>query len=216
MDTKLKKVMFLLCSGALLFSAAGCVGNADPVPSISAQPTQSPSVSSSPPSAAPTVKPTPTPIPGSSKGPAQNWPVPKMPAAAKEKSEAGIIAFTEHWFDVLEYMYITNDTKPLKAITEPICNECAVNVIDPADGLAHNKAWSSGGNLDIEVTLSTLTDQDSGVASFRLDREDLLVYDKNGDYYGKLPGTTKPDTGALVLEFSKGWKVTDLQWLDTK
>lgn len=139
-----------------------------------------------------------------------------MPDAAKEKSEAGIIAFTEHWFDVLEYMYITNDTKPLKAITSPYCSLCATTMIDPADALTHNKAWSSGGSLDVKITLAAVTGSKAGLANFRMEREDLLIYQKDGTYNGKLPGTETPDIGALVLTYSGGWQVTDLQWLDAK
>ena len=32
-----------------------------------------------------------------------------MPEAAKEKSEAGIAAFTEYWFDLVEYTDATNE-----------------------------------------------------------------------------------------------------------
>jgi hypothetical protein len=138
-----------------------------------------------------------------------------MPEAAKENSDEGVVAFTKHWFDVLEYMYVTNDTRPLKAITRPQCEICVRSFIDPADGLAKNGAWSVGGKLDATVTLA-VSKARSGVANFRLDREDLLVYDKNAEYYGKLPGTERPDIGALGLEYDKGWQVIDFQWLDTE
>ncbi|MDQ0094284.1 DUF6318 family protein [Paeniglutamicibacter psychrophenolicus] len=218
MFAKFKKVMLVFCSGALVLTAAGCAGNAEPVEPTKSHPTPTTTATSSPPtpSPTPTAKPTPTPVPGSSKGPAKNWPVPKMPDAAKERTEAGIISFTEHWFDVLEYMYVTNETEQLKEITRPQCIECAENFIDPADGLANSGAWSMGGRLDAKVTLAVVTDSKSGLANFRLDREDLLIYDRNGEYNGKLPGTAKADVGALVLEYSDGWKVVNLQWLDSK
>ena len=138
-----------------------------------------------------------------------------MPEAAKEKSKEGIVAFTEHWFDVLEYMYITNETRPLKALTKPACDLCARKFIDPADGLAKNGAWSVGGEIDVTVTLATTEGNSAGIVNFRLEQEDLVVYSKNGDYYGKLPGTKKPDAGSLVLIYDSGWKVIDLQWLGT-
>lgn len=139
-----------------------------------------------------------------------------MPDAAKEKSEAGIIAFTEHWFDVLEYMYITNDTKPLKAITSPYCDLCARKMIDPSDGLSKSGAWTEGGDLSVQVTLAALPSKRSGLANFRLEQDDLLVYSKDGEYNGKLPATEKPDIGALTMDYDNGWKVVDLQWLDSK
>ena len=133
-----------------------------------------------------------------------------------EKSEEGVRAFTLHWFDALEYAYVTTKTGPLKAITRPECDLCARKMIDPSDGLAKNGSWSEGGEIAAEVTLAALVVPNSGVSNFRMDQEELLIYSKNGDYYGKLPGTKKPDAGTLTLEYDKGWQVTDLQWLDTK
>lgn len=213
---KFRTILLVACSGALVVSATGCVGNADPVDPAETSPAPTTSAASSLPttSPSPTAKPTPTPIPGSSKEPAKNWPVPKIPKAATEKSEEGVRAFALHWFDVLEYTYVTNHTKQLKGITLPSCIICAESFIDPADGLAKNDSWSTGGEIDAEVTLATMMDKNAGLANFRLNREDLLVYDKNADYYGMLPGTSEPDIGALVLEYSKGWQVVDLQWLD--
>jgi hypothetical protein len=138
-----------------------------------------------------------------------------MPEAAKEKSEKGIVAFTKHWFDALGYMYVTNETRQLKSITRPQCEICARSFIDPADGLAKNGAWSVGGELKATVTLA-VSKGNSGVATFRLEREDLLVYDKKAEYYGKLPGTKTPDIGTLMLEYDDGWQVIDLQWLDAE
>lgn len=138
-----------------------------------------------------------------------------MPQAAKENSDIGLAAFTKHWFDVLEYMYITNETRPLKALTKPACDLCARKFIDPADGLAKNDAWSVGGEIDATVTLAVTEGDSAGVANFHLEQEDLLVYSKNGDYYGELPGTKKPDAGTLVLIYDNGWQVIDLQWLGT-
>ncbi|MFL4474686.1 DUF6318 family protein [Paeniglutamicibacter sp. MACA_103] len=216
MFTKIKKVIVVFCSGALVLAAAGCTGEANPAEPTNSSPTSTATVSAPPPtvSPSPTAKPTPKPIPGTSKGPAKYWPVPKMPDAAKKNSDAGVAAFTKYWFDVLEYMYITNDSRPLKAITRPACDLCARKFIDPADGLAKNGAWSVGGALDTTVTLSVTEGDSAGVANFQLEQEELLVYSKNGEYYGKLPGTKKPDAGTLVLIFDEGWHVIDLQWLD--
>lgn len=205
-----KSVILTVCAGALVLGASGCTASADPLPSAS-PPTASASQPSQ--SATASAKPTPTPVPASSKGPAQNWPVPKMPEAAKEKSEKGIVAFTEYWFDLLEYMYVTNDTRQIKKVTNPECELCARKFIDPADGLNKNLAWSVGGQIDVEVTLAVMQGL-SGAANFRLEQKELVVYSKDGDYYGKMPGTTEPDLGALSLSYDKGWRVSDLRWLD--
>ena len=87
-------------------------------------------------------------------------------------------------------------------------------MIDPADGLARNGAWTAGGGLTIKVTLSALPSKKSGLSNFRLEQAELLVYSKDGEYNGKLPATKEPDFGALVLEYDRGWQVVDLQWLD--
>lgn len=215
MFVRLKNIFIAAIAGSILVGAAGCTPEAETAEPTGATQSESPAPTSTKPTPSPTPKPTSTPVPGSSKGPAQNWPVPVMPAVAKEKSEVGVVAFTEYWFELIEYMYRTNDTTQVKKVTSPECDICAQKFIDPADGLAKNSAWTTGGELDVSVTLAVVKEK-SGVANFRLKQKDLLVYDADGVFFGKLPGTVDPDVGTLGLLYDEGWHVTELKWLESK
>ena len=212
MDTKLEKVMLLLCSGALALSAGGCVGNADPVPSQTSQATPTSSASSSSPvvTPTPTAKPTPTPIPGSSKGPAQNWPVPKMPDAAKEKSVEGLKAFVPYYYDLLAYTLNTDDSKPVRKVTHPDCEVCFEEFIKTADGNKAAGSWITGAEFTPQVTRAII-DGKSGVVLFVLDQSEILLYASDGTQYASFEASTKPQPGSMVLLFDKGWKVQSIE-----
>lgn len=49
---------------------------------------------------------------------------PDMPDAALEDTEAGAIAFVEHYIDVFNYTANTGDAEPLRALSHPDCEGC--------------------------------------------------------------------------------------------
>lgn len=210
MDTKLKKVMLVLCSGAVVLSATGCIGNADPVESPTAQPTPATSVSTPPPSASSTAKPTPTPVPGSSKGPAQNWPVPKMPDAAKEKSVEGLKAFVPYYYELLAYTLNTDDSKPVRKVTHPDCEVCFEEFIKTADGNKVAGSWITGAEFMPQVTRAVIEGK-SGVVLYTLMQGEMLVYTSKGKQYASFEASSKPMPGSMILLYDKGWLVQSIE-----
>ena len=217
MFAKFKKVMLVFCSGALLLATAGCGGNAAPVEPTNSLPTAASTTSSSSPSVSPslTEKPTPTPIPGSSKGPAKNWPVPKMPEAAKKKNEVGIKAFAEYYYALVEYTIQTNDTKPIKHLTEPTCVECASGFIDPFDNNRKAGAWLAGADFEITVTKSILQPK-NGVVLYTSTQSEMVAYMSDGTRQGVFPASDKPFPATMLLSWDDGWSVETLEYLDVK
>ena len=212
---KFRTILLVACSGALVVSATGCVGNADPVDPAETSPAPTTAAASSPPTASqsPTAKPTPTPVPASSNGPAKNWPVPKIPEAATEKSEEGIIAFTEYYFELVDYAVLTYDTKPIKKVTERTCYLCAKQIIDPADGNRGKGGWHVGGRTDLAVDFAKNT-PGNAVSGFTFRREETQVYAKDGKLQSTLPAITEPRAGTFNLVFNDGWSVVDVQFID--
>lgn len=199
-----------------LIGITGCNTSTDPAESTaftqSTQPTSAtPSVQPKPSS---TPKPTPTPVPASSNGPAKNWPVPKMPDVAKEKSEKGIVAFTKYWFDLVTYSDNTNDTAPIKAVTSRECHLCAKQIIDPVDYNKSVGAWRSGGDIQASMTMAKLINA-SGFGGFLLQREEITAYLASGKVQASVPKTKKPMVGTLYLQFENGWQVIDLEFIQT-
>lgn len=217
MFAKTRKVIVVLSSGVLLLAAAGCGGNADPVGPTGTSPTPTAPASSSPPtsSPSPTAKPTPTPVPASSKGPAKNWPVPKMPETAKSKSREGIAAFTRYYFELVDYTVLTYDTKPIKSVTEHSCQLCGEQLIDPAESNADQGGWQVGGETDLQVSFTKLV-EGSAFAGFTFHRTKTTIYLSEGEVQGEVPATKTPVAGTLHLVYvpSGKWKVVDIEFID--
>ncbi|MFJ6416769.1 DUF6318 family protein [Paeniglutamicibacter sp. NPDC091659] len=208
---KTKSVIVALCAGAFVMGTAGCTASADPAGPSSSPPAASTSAPSASP--IPTAKPTPKPIPASSKGPAQNWPVPKMPEAAKEKSEEGIVAFTKYWFELVDFSVWTNDTKPIKAVTERSCIVCAEQIIDPTDRNHEYGGWHAGGKTTVAVNMAVLRDG-VGIVGFSMKRDELEMYLPSGKLTGTVPETEKPLPGTLYLTYDKNWSVSRIEFID--
>lgn len=103
---------------SIIFVLAGCSSGASSSPTeggATTEQTASPTRSSEQ-SAAPDTSSDPRRYePSSAEGPAKNVPIPKMPAAAKEKSTDGASAFAEYYFELINYSIETNDSEPLKS-----------------------------------------------------------------------------------------------------
>ncbi|WP_417234058.1 DUF6318 family protein [Arthrobacter sp.] len=152
----------------------------------------------------------PTPVPASSKGPAKNWPVPKMPEAAKKKTPEGLKEFSEYYFDLLTYTTITNDTKPLEKATSKYCDLCAKGFIDPATNNRKNKTWAVGGEYDAKIESSQLVGDKSGTAIWQYNRRKATYFNSDGTVYGTSDGSKRPMGGTFSAVYEKGWKITEI------
>lgn len=81
-------------------------------------------------------------------GPAQNVPVPTLPAKAKEFSKDGLLAFAEYWYSTLGYIYETGDPRPMMAITDPECKTCSF-VGEPVSSWYEDGGWIVGGKMTV-------------------------------------------------------------------
>lgn len=213
MFVRLKHIFIAAIAGSILMGAAGCTPEAETAEPTGATQSESSAPTSAKPTPSPTPKPTPTPVPASSKGPAQNWPVPVMPAVAKEKSEAGLEAFTEYYFELVDYTVLTYDTKPIKEVTERSCYLCAKQLIDPGDRNRGTGNWHVGGRTNLTVNFSKIV-KNSGVSGFTFLRDEIQVYLPDGELQMKIPALTKATAGTLHLVFRDGWKVADVEFIN--
>lgn len=213
MFVRLKNIFIAAIAGSILMGAAGCTPEAETAEPTGATQSEPSAPTSAKPTPSPTPKPTPTPVPASSKGPAQNWPVPVMPAVAKEKSEAGIVAFTKYWFELVDFSVWTNNTKPIKAVTERSCVLCAEQIIDPTDRNHEYGGWHAGGKSTVAVNMAVIRD-DVGITGFSMNRDELEMYLPSGKLTGTIPATKKPLAGTLYLKYDKTWSVSRIEFID--
>ncbi|MEO8221378.1 MAG: DUF6318 family protein [Specibacter sp.] len=99
--------------------------------------------------------------PATAKGPAQNVPVPVLPAKAKEFSKEGLIAFAEYWYSTLGYVYETGNSAPMMAVTEPDCKTCAF-INEPLGAWYDEGGWIVGGLMTVYSSTSTFSESSSG------------------------------------------------------
>ncbi|MBO0895991.1 DUF6318 family protein [Arthrobacter sunyaminii] len=179
---------------AAILVLGGCSeSGGDPNAEAAEKNSSSPTASESPTeSASPSATPTPTAAaykPATAEGPAENVPLPVMPDVAKEESKEGLIAFGEHWFDLVNYGYETGDAAPVREISAPDCEICASFYKDLEEGYV-NDDWIQGGELTIRSSGTAFVKTPDGRYQLLLS----VIQDAgsnrgpNGKVYGELPG----------------------------
>lgn len=199
---------------------AGCSGGAPP---DNGEPSASPLVSSGNPggasasgsasgnsSSATSASATPTPVPASAKGPAKNWPVPKMPAEAKKKTAEGAAAFTEYYFELIEYTTVTNDSKPMENVTERGCGLCVAGIIVPAKKNTKGGGWNAGGAYEVDISSARLLEGSEALTAFRFNQSKQYTYNSGGDVNSVQEATIEPVIGSMSLTWKHGWRTTSI------
>lgn len=207
MDARKIAVVASLVATALALS--GCNdGNAG-------TPTSSPSSSGTNSSAPASKTATPDPSksdeykPATAAGPAENVPVPKMPASAKENSEEGAAAFTTFYFDLVNYSIETNDAKPLKKVTTKDCIVCGVSIIDEATEAKKLGKWHVGGVHHPKILDSYISGKGLAAVTVEYTADNAEIYLAPYELSSKVD-KLEPTTVAVSVTFSRGWKVYEI------
>ena len=99
--------------------------------------------------------------PATANGPAQNVPVPVLPEKAKEFSKEGLLAFAEHWYATLGYLYETGDPGAMMAITDADCKTCSF-INEPIGSWYEGGGWIVGGTMVVHSTETSFTATPTG------------------------------------------------------
>lgn len=195
----------------------GCTDTTSPVPTTEASkppPSSAPAATGPAPSPTPTAKPSPTPIPASSKGPAQNWPVPKAREGAKDFTAQGLANFAEFYFELLDYGIQTNDNKPLIRYTDRSCSFCGDNFIDPITLNKKSGAWTYGARLSFQPSVARLKGKDGGLMQFSYLQSKATLFNSDGSVHAELPAFDKAKVGSLLARYDGRWKVVEFETAD--
>ncbi|WP_143588191.1 DUF6318 family protein [Tersicoccus phoenicis] len=158
-------------------------------PVVSGSPSAS-SPSAGSPSTSPTPSADPRPTAGSAKGPARNLPKPTMPAAAKQKTEAGLRAYAGYWVQALSYAYENNDTKPVRSVSNKECVDC-ISLYDSIDTNVPAGGWAAGGKLSNHLQLRDGFVPDINgqyVVIVRIDQAPYVTYTSSGKIASRSSG----------------------------
>lgn len=127
----------------LTMTLAACTGS-EPDPDVTA-PTFEPA--SPEPSASEAA---PSPSASSEPSEAPTVAAPPLPELATQQTPEGAVAFTEWWFETLNYATATGDTEALREASDPGCGTCQ-NYLDEIDGAYQNGGRIDGGIFSVQV-----------------------------------------------------------------
>lgn len=141
-----------------------------------------------------------------------NIPVPEKPALADENSVEGLEAFTEWWFELLNYAYATNDLEPLMAVTDEGCGTCENMKQSISDAYADG-GWQVGGKVKVESFGSKFEPNVHGsvTAFIQSTQESIAIYDGSGELVVEYEDQSEPATSQLIGFYSDDrWSLLDL------
>lgn len=174
------------------------------------------------PSAQPSSEPTPEPTSGPSSGPSSSVgpssgggppseatvAAPVMPELATQQTPEGAVAFTQWWFDTLNYATATGDTAGLRAASDPGCGTCQ-NYIEEIDAAYGAGGVIEGGLFTVRVDPAGAI-QDLGVrVAVYADSQAMQVVDDQG----AITGSFEPDSAVITftaLLDPAGWRAGGL------
>lgn len=182
---------------AMMMSLVGCtLTPTDPNTSASAPDISRPATTTATSTAEqPTPPPTTAAVykPATADGPAQNVPVPVLPEKAKEFSKEGLLAFAEHWYSTLGYVFETGDSEPMMEISDQGCKTCP-QINEPVGTWYTEGGWIVGGQMI--VLQSTTTFVETPEATYQA----ILLVRQNKVSYYKSDGSRSFDYPQDIAE----------------
>ena len=114
---KANRIVATMLAAALVLTAAACQGDSPEPPPVTSTPVSSPT---------PTPTPTAAALPDFTKWQTEpaDIPVPPMPAAAKNHSKAGSVAFVRYYLDLLNLSMLTSNGSAAKELSIRDCERC--------------------------------------------------------------------------------------------
>lgn len=132
-----------------------------------------------------------------------------VPAEARQKTEAGVLAFTRYYIELVNHLLISRDSTPLRDLSRN-CEDCnsMVRGLDKAKaaGLTYE-----GGKMTITWLSNAVLRGDTAEAAFLLEQQAATVRDANGSVVPDKSGSAYPLNGGIALAWDEErstWVVT--------
>ena len=212
MDLKFRCVTGLMTAGVLVGGLTGCGDDAQAGPAEEASAaagTEAPAGDDghSDEEASAEAAEEPEPVPASSEGPAENWPEPELPEDASERTEEGVEAALQHWFETRQYARNTGDTAPLEAASTEDCAFC-LDQIEQVEG-AYEQGWYVQELDEISQVIVTFDEDDVAQAILRVTQGSYEAY-VDGDLLGESESQEEMGWSAALAYSEERWVVADL------
>ncbi|QCU77931.1 hypothetical protein E7744_06850 [Citricoccus sp. SGAir0253] len=157
-------------------------------------------------------------VPASSEGPAQNVPVPEMPAEAREQTEEGLEAALEYWWEANYFLKSTGDPRPLDSVSMDSCGVCQ-SQLERWPRVYQDEAWVVTKPAIITFDLSDVeTNRSSGTSLFRVTEAPGELYMASGRRVEEASSDgshERPWAASVTFDNSDGyWRVDDIRTQD--
>lgn len=139
-------------------------------------------------------------------------PKPALPQAATEHTDAGAIAFTEHWFAVLSYAYASGDTDAIWEISnKETCEGCKA-LAERIQSRYANDGYMTDGNIEVKSTgVLPYRENDATVLVVNISQEEIQVHE-NGSI---APTRSDKQSDGSLLVYTRlspgGWELEHLK-----
>lgn len=152
-------------------------------------------------------------VPASSEGPAQNVPVPEMPAAAQEQTQEGLEAALEYWWEAEAHLKATGNKSPMEKASAEECALCN-NLMARWSEIYKLGGWAE--NRPAELTVQFVSVEKGGArgtGSFLVSESKSQIYQPDGSAGGSGDGS-KNRPWVFSASFSEErdvWQVDGLE-----
>jgi Family of unknown function (DUF6318) len=200
-EMRAHRIATTMLAGALMLTAAACQGDS-PKPS--------------PVTTTPVASPTPTPTPTAAALPdftkwqdkPANLPVPPMPAAAKQHTKAGSVAFGTYFMALVNYTLLTGRGKPLLTLGTKNCEACKSIVASLVKTLANGASYRG----DPRYKSSMIRNADISRTDAGVDIETRSGAIQGKTRTGKVSKVAEDHIGVVLRlkSVDRGWQISDL------
>lgn len=175
-----------MAAAAVLLAACG--GGDEPGPDVLTS-SSSPSSPSSPSSSS------------SSAVPAPEVTVPPLPPEATTQDAAGAEAFVRHWFDLLNYGYMTGDSGPLSHQSDDACAECG-DFFRLIEDLSSDDERTAGPAIGLDAIAAPPPAPEGVLVSVAYHENEVTVI--AGDGSSRRVPAGKPVSAGAILSWAQG------------
>lgn len=134
-----------------------------------------------------------------------------VPAEARQKTEAGVVAFANYYIELSNRLLKSFDSGPLRSLSRN-CADCN-QLADGYDAARSAGYTCEGGRLSVSSTGTTVLTGDHGEVSWSLHQEAITVRDRTGAVVPSMTSGAFDLSGGIGLNWDpqlKGWLVTQL------
>lgn len=134
---------------------------------------------------------------------------PALPDVAMQESSAGAVAFTEWWFDALNFATITGETAVLRDTFTTNCRTCE-NFVTQIDGAYGSGGSISGGHIRVRADVPTVLQEGGVTLAVQVEAEAGQVRDSDGEVLEEL-GAESLASAVAVLWEQERWVMGGIQ-----